>query len=235
MAKKVGLSPPPPPISVRNLVDLASRIILPLAPVDLQPQDGARDVSNNPDLFWRDPGAGTPAAAIGFSFVVSQNGVIVDPDHILTGDANIQAPLTPPGPKWFFPLPPGDVMLTVAGVNKAGVGPSSESTFTVSGPPPPPPPTPPTISVSSSGKGAGSEFTVKGSGFQHNAVVTIRVVDDQFNEKDFTQSATATGELNARFSLSCTSGLSLHFSATDNRLNQQGQPIFSNIFTIPCP
>ena len=141
MAQKVGLAPPPPPISVRNVVDLASRIILPLAPVGLQPQNGASGISNSPDLFFRDPGAGTPAEAGQFDFIVTQNDVIVDPNHMLTGAAATAAPVTSPGLKWFFPLPPGQVTLSVSGRNRAGNGPSSSSTFTVSSPPPRPPQT----------------------------------------------------------------------------------------------
>jgi hypothetical protein len=53
--------------------------------------------------------------------------------------------LSPPGVKWLFPLPPGEVALTVWGQNKAGEGPASTATFTVSSPPPPPPPVSPTI------------------------------------------------------------------------------------------
>jgi hypothetical protein len=143
-AQKVGLNPPPPPVSMRNVVDLAERTIKPLAPVDLQPVNGASGISNNPHLFFRDPGAGTPAVAFEFHWFVSQNDVIIDPTHVLTGDASINSPLSPPGPTWFFPLPSGQVTLTVSGENRAGRGPASTSTFTVGTPPrlPQPPPTP---------------------------------------------------------------------------------------------
>ncbi|MGH7869903.1 MAG: hypothetical protein ACREP9_20275, partial [Candidatus Dormibacteraceae bacterium] len=115
MAQKVGLRPPPPPISVRNLINLAGQIILPLAPVDLQPQNGAQGISNNPDLFFRDQGAGTPAAVWEFKFIVTQNNVVVDPQQ--TDWAVTTGPVTPPGFKYFVPLPPGTVTLSVRGTN----------------------------------------------------------------------------------------------------------------------
>lgn len=140
MAEKVGLTPPPPPISVRNLIDLAGRIILPFAPVDLQPQNGASGLSKDPNLLFRDPGAGTPAQAFQFEFALTQNNILLNSPP-LTGGSSVSSPLVPPGVKWGFPLPPGKVTLTVSGRNKAGRGPVSTSTFTVSSPPPPPPPT----------------------------------------------------------------------------------------------
>jgi hypothetical protein len=172
MAEKVGLTPPPPPISVRNLVDLAGRIILPLAPVDLQPQNGAHDVSNTPSLFFRDPGAGTPAAAGQFEFLVTQNNVIVDPSHKLTGPAVTSSPLTPPGVKWLFPLPSGEVTLTVWGQNKAGEGPASTSTFTVSSPLPPPPPVSPTIEGNID---SNDVVTLSGKNFMGHGVVNFQI------------------------------------------------------------
>jgi hypothetical protein len=169
MAEKVGLTPPPPPISVRNLIDLAGRIIKPFAPVDLQPQNGAQGISNNPYLFWQDPGEGTPAAAVNFYFIVAQNNVEVGSPP-LTGWAKTNAPLTPPGEKWGFPLPPGEVALTVLGSNRAGDGPSSSSTFAVGGPPPPPPPQP-TITASI---GSDDKVTVNGQGFNKNQTVNLQ-------------------------------------------------------------
>jgi hypothetical protein len=151
MAQKVGLPPPPPPISVRNLINLADPP-LPLDPVDLQPKNGARDVSSDPLIFFRDPGIGSRKAAGQFEFFVTQNNVIVDPSHKVTGPGTIGNPVQPPGFKYFFPLPPGVVTLTVWGRNRLGKGPSSTSTFMVrSAPtptptphPPPPHPPPPT-------------------------------------------------------------------------------------------
>jgi hypothetical protein len=151
MAGKVGLTPPPPPISVRNLVDAAGQIILPLAPVDLRPQNGASGVSNNPDIFFRDPGADTPAAAVQFEFTVTQNNIAIDPKHELSGPRALftHAPKSaPPGMKWISPLPPGEVTLKVSGLNKAGKkGPTSTSTFIVVGTPTPPTPQTKTLTL----------------------------------------------------------------------------------------
>jgi hypothetical protein len=239
MAQKVGLTPPPPPISARNIVVLAGRIILPFAPVDLQPPNGASGISNNPNLFFRDPGAGTPAAAQHFEYIVTQNRVIVDPSHVLTGGGITGNPVTPPGFKWFSSLPPGQVTLTVSGTNRAGKGPSSTSTFTVSGPTPIPLPVKPQISVSSSGTGQSSVFVITGSGFLRNHDVIIRVADDSNPPLGLVlhHNSDSQGNLNARFGIPCNSRLTVHFTATDGRpdpttvLNQ----LESNTFDIPCP
>ena len=148
MAEKVGLTRPPPRISVRNLVDLAAGVILPFAPVDLLPQNGAGGISSSPDLYFRDPGAGTPAAAAQFEFVLTQNGIIVDPGPNFVLGAGTASPLTPPGVKWGFPLPPGEVTLTVSGMTKAGKkGPASSSTFNVGSLPPTPTPQTKTLTL----------------------------------------------------------------------------------------
>ena len=239
MAQEVGLQwPPPPPISLRNLVQLARQPVLPVAPVDLQPPNGASGISSDPYLFFLDSAAGRRAAAGQFGFTVSQNNILVDPDHTMTGPASTSNPLTPPGIKWFYPLPPGEVTLTVWGVNAAGTGPASTSTFTVISPPPPPPLTPPNISVSSSGHGATSQFTITGSGFKANSTVTIYVRDDAYNTRTFKHSADSKGQLNAPLPFSCGSGASLHFSATDSTPDPQNLltgVLMSNTFTIPCP
>jgi hypothetical protein len=171
MAEKVGLTPPPPPISVRNIIALAGRTIFsPFAPVDLQPQNGAQGILNSPFLFFRDPGAGTPAAAGQFEYIVTQNNVVVGSPP-LTGAASTPSPLTPPGVKWFVPLPPGEVTLQVWGQNKAGDGPVSTSTFTVVSPPPPPP-VQPTITASI---GPDDRVTVNGQGFNKSQIVNLQV------------------------------------------------------------
>src|SRR5690242_19319694 len=85
IAGKVGVGPPPPPVSVRHLLDLAGHIILPLAPVGLEPRDGASGVSSGTNLFFVDPGIGTPAAALQFEFVLLQNGIVLNSPP-LTGD-----------------------------------------------------------------------------------------------------------------------------------------------------
>lgn len=154
MAQKLGLSRPPPRISVRDLFDLAQRTILPFAPVDLQPVNGAIGVSNTPDIFFRDPMTDTPVAAAQFGYRVTQNNVAIDPGHQLSG---LQALFShgprsaPPGLKWISPLPPGPVTLEVFGLNKARQpGATSRSTFTVAGSlpiPHPPQPTTGTLTI----------------------------------------------------------------------------------------
>lgn len=239
MVQQVGLQwPPPPTISVRNLVQLARQPVLPLAPIDLQPPNGASGISTDPNLFFLDPGAGTRAAAGQFGFTVSQNNILVDPSHTLTGPASTSSPLTPPGVKWFYPLPSGEVTLTIWGVNAAGTGPTSTSTFTVISPPPPPPLIPPNISVSSSGHGTTSQFTVTGSGFKANSTITIYVRDAYYVTGTYKHSADSKGQLNAPLSLSCNSGASLYFSATDSTPDPQNVltgVLMSNTFTVPCP
>ena len=171
-----------------------------------------------------------------FQLLVSQNNVVVGSPP-LTGPESTPSPLAPPGAKWFVPLPPGEVTLTVWGQNKAGDGPVSTSTFTVSGPPPPPPPVKPTISVTSSGSGQSSVFVVSGSGFTLNHDVRIRVVDDALNERDFHQSADGSGNLSARLGIPCVAGGGLHFSATDGRPDPSDLTglLWSNTFTTSCP
>jgi len=145
MAQKVGLTRPPP-VSVRNLINLAEKIILPYAPLGLQPQNGSQGISNNPFLFFFDPAKGTPAAIEQFEFKITSHGKLVDNpnDPLPLGVLFINPPFNPPGVKWVVTLPQGEVTLTVFGTNKAGKGPASSSTFTVgtSAPPPPQPPTP---------------------------------------------------------------------------------------------
>ena len=95
----------------------------------------------------------------------------------------------------------------------------------------------PTISVSNQGTGTSSVFTVTGSQFLPNHTVTIRVVDDALHTLLYHQSSTANGQLNLRQSISCNSGLALHFSATDGRSDSQDLTgnLWSNTFTISCP
>jgi hypothetical protein len=239
MAKKVGLKPPPPKISVRNLISLAAKNLVPLAPVDLQPANGATGVSNNPYLSFRDPGAGGPAAADVFDFTVSQNNYVVDPTGQLTGEVLAHSPLTPPGVKWNFPLPPGQVTLMVRGENTHGNGPFSSSTFTVVGPPPTPKPTPPPApSITVVFKNG--QFIVTGSKFLPKKSVTIRVVegDSSTAYTDFGETSDGSGNINASLTISCVSGLNLHFSATDFRPPTTPDftgDLWSNTVTLKCP
>jgi hypothetical protein len=144
-------------------------------------------------------------------------------------------------------------VLTRTGITNAGVTVLEKRfNFTVTSaapqppprPPPrlPPPPVKPTISVSSSGSGQGSVFVVSGSGFsgvspnKPNKDVRIRVVDADFHEMDFHQSADGSGNLNAKLGIPCSPG-GLHFSATDGRPDFSDLTgfLWSNTFNIPCP
>ena len=99
--------------------------------------------------------------------------------------------------------------------------------------PTPPPSSQPQISVSSQS----GTFAVSGSGFLATTNVTIRVVDDAFNTLTFRQSTDSTGQLSATLPISCVSGLSLHFSATDSRPNPSDLTgvLWSNTITTTCP
>jgi hypothetical protein len=126
MAAKVGLNPPPPPISVRNLVKLAANIIKPLTPTILSPPNGAT-VYRTQKFSFVDPGFNTPTQDGSFHFQVTQNGVVVGPYQY----TNVGNPITPGGVSWGSALPTGTVRLEVWGTNQAGAGPSAFSTFTV--------------------------------------------------------------------------------------------------------
>ncbi len=138
----------------------------------------------------------------------------------------------------FDAVVPGQYIFNVTRIGVSNIGLTTlQKNFNIDARPHVIPPTPPTISVSSTGAGTGSNFAVTGSGFLPNVNVRIRVVDDAFHEHDFNQSTDAQGKLNARFSLPCNSGLTLHFSATDGRANPSDLTgvLFSNTFNLPCP
>lgn len=128
--------------------------------------------------------------------------------------------------------------LEVCGKNTLGNGPFSSSTFTVVSPPAPPAPTPlihPTIAVVYKN----GQFVVTGSKFSPNKNVTIRVVegDSSTAYTDFIHSSDGSGDLNAPLTISCTSGLNLHFSATDLRPDPSDLTgdLWSNTVTLGCP
>jgi hypothetical protein len=149
--------PPPPPPS------------LPLAPVDLAPANGSAGISNNPYLYCRDPGAGTPAAAGQFEIWLFQNNRLLNSPPA-TGASIASAPLSLPGVRWGWgTLPVGEVTFVVSGQNRAGTGPSSSSTFTVDSSQG----TTPTIKVSMVAPPAGNVFEVQGTGFTKGGLVDI--------------------------------------------------------------
>jgi hypothetical protein len=95
----------------------------------------------------------------------------------------------------------------------------------------------PQIAVTSEGSGQSSVFKVSGTGFSPSKLVTIRVVDDQLINLSFQATADSAGKLDFRQKILCTSGLALHFSATDGRSDPHDLTgsLFSNTVTISCP
>ena len=132
--------------------------------------------------------------------------------------------------------------VTRVGIPNTGVT-TLRKTFTIlakakpAAPPPPPPPSPaPNISAATEGSGAATILVVTGSGFLGEKIVTVRVADDAFHERNFQQSSTTAGELRMRISLPCNSGLPFHVSATDSRpVPGILRVLFSNNVTLPCP
>ena len=231
IAGKLGVGPPPPPISVRHLLDLAGQVILPLAPVGLQPQNGASGISSGTNLFFTDPGDGTPAAALQFEFLLSQNGIVLNSPP-LTGDVAIASPLIPPGTKWPFPLPPGQILMKVWGTNKAGRGPASTSTFTVASVPV----VKPHISVAYTPPPASAKFNIKGTNFLKNHVVHIRGVNDADPQHPAFADTTSdsSGAIDFTVNIPCQPGTQLSFSANDERPDPGDVTgtLFSNTVTV---
>jgi hypothetical protein len=256
MARKAGLTwPPPPPVSVRNLANLAG---LPLQPTNLRLawQVGTVIKSDNPPdsegvnwasgltLSWRDAARDAdvddPRVAIRWHLALRDifNGIDYSSDPIVSTAVITRILAHDAKHSW-----------NVVPFNQFGEGPGSPVfTFTTQGlpqqPPPPSttplPPTPPTISVSHTGTDSSTVFTVTGSGFSPKTTVTIRIVDDSAYSQTFQQSSDSLGNLNFQKSFpSCkgNSGYVLHFSATDNRpdkTNATGE-LWSNTFTTSCP
>jgi LGFP repeat len=99
------------------------------------------------------------------------------------------------------------------------------------------PTTPVNLSVSSSGKGASSSYAIKGTGFQPNGTVSVRVVDDTLKTLYFTQRASASGVIDLKQPIPTVSGLPLHFSATDGRPDPRDVTgmLWSNTVTLVSP
>ena len=250
MSQKVGLKwPPPPPISVRNLANLAGR---PLQPTGLvlvcnvgagylveYPPDSQSVPANANfvELSWRDAGVGSIREAKVWHATLKNVGTGRD---LYDGDVEANK-LVPPGV--FFVASTSSPALefdtsyswNVVPFNDFGQGPGSPVfTFRTQSTPPPPPPT---ISVSSQGVGPSSVFTVTGSGFSPNTLVTIRVVNKSLDTETFSQTSDAHGNLTFRQSIPCTSKGPLYFSATDGRSNKADATgeLWSNTVTTTCP
>ncbi len=95
----------------------------------------------------------------------------------------------------------------------------------------------PEITVRTEGAGDSAVFVIDGVRFISGTTVTVRVVDDALAQRNFQQTSDAQGELHMRQSISCTSGLALHISATDSRPDQSDITgvLWSNTVTLPCP
>lgn len=163
--------------------------------------------------------------------IVTQNGRVVGGPST---EPNVETTTS------FDAVEPGQYIFTITRIGVSSTGLTTlQKNFNIDAHPHVIPPPPPIISVSSTGAGTGSNFVVAGSGFLANVDILIRVVDDAFppNKHDFHQSSDAQGRLNARFSLPCNSGGTLHFSATDSRANPADLTglLFSNTFNLPCP
>lgn len=236
MAQKVGLTPPPPPLSVRNLVHLAGR---PLQPTNIQLSFSGHPLPPNDvpitqsEISWEDPGAGSLRQATTWEVRLKKVGSPFD--FLVIGTS--REPHSPINVVLEFN---SSYLLIITPSNARGKGPDSP-VFEFHTRPSLPLPLPqfvkPVITVSGSGSGLGSVFVVSGSGFSPNSNVRVHVVDDQLNQRDFNQSADGQGKLNGRIGLPCNSGLGLHFSATDGRSDPSDRTgvLFSNTFNTTCP
>ena len=79
------------------------------------------------------------------------------------------------------------------------------------------------------------KFVVTGSGFLARTTISIRVVDANQPQSNFTysQSSESDGALNSQQSINCVMGASLSFSASDGRVTS-GNQLWSNSFQITC-
>jgi hypothetical protein len=111
-------------------------------------------------------------------------------------------------------------------------------------PPPPPPPQeatrPPVLNVSTTGSGENTVFKLTGSGFLPSTQVTVRGVrlgDGQVFEWYWLTSSNGVGALSFDIPLPCVSGLVIHFSANDGRVNAADHTnrLWSNTVASSCP
>jgi len=103
-------------------------------------------------------------------------------------------------------------------------------------PPDPPPPRRPVISVSVS---SSETYRVTGSGFRGNVPVSVRM-SDGFGNPDhyFHTRSSASGGIDVTFTVSCNSGWTLYFSASDGtvvpkNVDSTGQ-LWSNVVQEAC-
>lgn len=112
-------------------------------------------------------------------------------------------------------------------------------------PPPPPPPQPqpmtqpPILDASTVGSGENTVFKLTGSGFLPGSVTVrgTRIGDGQVFQFYWLASASGTGALHFDIPLPCVSGLVIHFSANDGRVDAADftHRIWSNTVAVSCP
>lgn len=111
-------------------------------------------------------------------------------------------------------------------------------------PPLPPPPLsgthPPVIAVSATGAGVTTVFTLTGSQFAAGAQVTVRGVrigDGEIAEFYWLTMSSPTGTLTFGMPLPCLTGVVIHFSANDGRMNAADltDRLWSNTVAADCP
>ncbi|MER6251381.1 hypothetical protein ABT224_08395 [Streptomyces sp. NPDC001584] len=112
--------------------------------------------------------------------------------------------------------------------------------------PPPPPPRPPQsmtqrplLNVSTAGSGENAVFKLTGSGFLPGTVTVrgARIGDGQVFDFYWLASASGTGALSFDIPLPCVSGLVIHFSANDGRVDATDftHRLWSNTVATSCP
>jgi hypothetical protein len=127
MAQKVGLKwPPPPPISVRNLMRIAGQ---PLKPTHLVPQGGGPVTPVKPILNWEDPGVGSVRQATSWFWRLKlwnpdpRRTKVVGEGTVQTSEVDFTTPLSGA----LDPLT--TYMWNVVPSNPYGTGPSSDDAF----------------------------------------------------------------------------------------------------------
>jgi hypothetical protein len=248
IAQKLGVSPPPPPISVRSLIRLFG---LPSAPVNLKLSwdldEGGRLRLRAPDFqavpsdktigfYWNDPSnlAVSKATSYQLQLKIAATGRDFDlsPFSVRASGQLGVAGFKPSTSYWWGIVP----------FNAFGQGPASDvftfRTAPVSTPAPPPArpgASAPTITVVYSPPAAAAKFHVTGSGFVANHIVHIRGVNnvDLQHPAYGNTTADASGAIDIQLNIPCLPGTRLSFSANDERpdSNMTGT-LWSNTVTV---
>jgi hypothetical protein len=237
MARKVGLNPPPPPISVRALVTL---LRLPLQPTDLRlywdvnvagniifhPADEQGVPLNKTIQFdWRDPTDSPVRKAKTWQLRIKVT---------TTGQGFGRSPFsTLPGFGTNGFEPNTRYSWSVTPLNDSGHGPSSAVfTFKTS----PVLSQKPNITVVYHPPAASAKFSIKGTGFIKNHVVHVRGVNsaDLQHPAFGDTTSDSSGAIDMQVDIPCTPGTQLSFSANDERPDSHDLTgtLFSNTVTI---